>query len=108
MLELVICALSSVLSSLAPCVAPSNPAPSGGAEALALAPRLVETRTYRIRQTVSVNDVPASAKEVRMWVPVPADGAWQHVLERRVVEAPSGWRLVQQPVSDADMIVATA
>lgn len=70
--------------------------------------RITETRTYRIRQTVALNNVPASAKEVRMWVPVPADGTWQRVVDRRVVEAPKGWRLVHQPVSNAEMIVATS
>jgi hypothetical protein len=72
------------------------------------APRVAETRTYLLRQTVSVNDVPATAKEVRLWVPIPADGTWQHVLDRRVVEAPKGWKLVHQPASNSDMIVATA
>jgi hypothetical protein len=41
-------------------------------------------------------------------VPVPADGAWQRVIDRKVVEAPKGWSLVHQPASGADMIVATA
>lgn len=78
---------------------------SSGASA---APAIAETRTYRIRQTVSLNDVPASAKEVKLWVPVPADGPWQHVLDRKVVEAPAGWQLVHQPASGSDMVVATA
>lgn len=72
------------------------------------APQVAESRTYKLRQTVTVADVPASAKETRIWVPVPADGTWQHVLDRKVVEAPAGWTLVHQPESGADMIVATA
>lgn len=71
------------------------------------APKIAESRTYRIRQTVTLADVPASAKEVRLWVPIPADGSWQHVLDRRVVEAPEGWSLVHQPECDADMVVVT-
>jgi transglutaminase-like putative cysteine protease len=71
------------------------------------APKVAESRTYRIRQTVTLADVPATAKEVRLWVPIPADGAWQHVLDRRVVEAPEGWSLVHQPECDADMVVVT-
>jgi hypothetical protein len=71
------------------------------------APRVLETRLFRIRQTVALHDVPADAKEVRLWVPVPADGSWQHVLDRKVLEAPAGWRLEAQPESDAEMIVAT-
>jgi len=68
------------------------------------APRIAETRVYRIRQTVSLKEVPESAKEVKLWVPVPADGAWQHVLDRKVVEAPAGWTLTHEPVCDADLI----
>ncbi len=75
-------------------------------DAASQAPRIVETRTYKIRQTVSLNEVPATAKDVRLWVPVPADGPWQHVLDRRVVEAPAGWSLVHQPACDADMVFA--
>ncbi|MFN0009869.1 MAG: transglutaminase-like domain-containing protein [Planctomycetota bacterium] len=71
------------------------------------APKIAETRTYRIRQTVMLADVPETAKEVRLWVPIPADGTWQHVLDRRVVEAPEGWSLVHQAECDADMVVVT-
>lgn len=71
-------------------------------------PRVAETRLYRIRQTVALNDVPEGAKEVRLWVPVPGDGAWQRVLDRRVVEAPKGWTLAKQPVSEAEMVVAVS
>src|SRR5262245_37377997 len=93
-----------VLSILATVCAPAAAATaSDGAP-----PRVLETRTYRIRQTVALKDVPAGSKEVRLWVPVPADGAWQRVLDRRVVEAPAGWRLEKQPVSDAEMVVVSA
>src|SRR5262245_24376081 len=94
----------SILASLASASFPADgPTVSGSAP-----PRVIETRTYRIRQTVALKDVPAGSKEVRLWVPVPADGAWQRVLDRRVVEAPAGWRLERQPVSDAEMVVASA
>ena len=86
---------------------PASPAAPGSGDSASQAPRIAETRTYRIRQTVSLNDVPATAKEVRLWVPVPADGPWQHVLDRRVVEAPAGWSLAHQPSCDADMVVVT-
>jgi hypothetical protein len=69
------------------------------------AAHIAETRVYHIRQTVGLHDVPADAREVRLWVPVPADGAWQRVLDRRVVDAPSGWTLEKQPESDGEMIV---
>jgi hypothetical protein len=82
-----------------------QPSVNGSDEIRAL-PAIAETRLYRIRQTVTLADVPADAREVRMWVPVPTDGAWQHVLDRRVVEAPEGWTLEKQPVSDAEMVFA--
>lgn len=72
------------------------------------APRIGDTRVYRVRQTVTLRDVPQGAHEARLWVPIPTDGAWQHVLDRRVVEAPEGWKLEKQPTSEAEMIVATA
>ena len=83
----------------------STSGPSNGGAGAAPLPRIAETRVFRIRQTVALHDVPEGAKEVRMWVPVPADGSWQHVLDRRVVEAPEGWALEKQPVSDAEMVV---
>ena len=84
---------------------PSLAAPSVS-DAAPAGPHLAETRVYHIRQTVALNDVPPDAREVRLWVPVPADGAWQRVLDRRVIEAPSGWTLEKQPKSDGEMIVA--
>ena len=72
------------------------------------APDIAETRIYQIRQTVALHDVPADAREVRLWVPIPTDGAWQHVLERKVVEAPAGWKLEKQPVSNGEMVVASS
>lgn len=96
-----------MLASLALALVPSLPAsqPATSVEATACAPRIVETRTFKIRQTVTLKDVPADARDVRLWVPIPADGAWQHVLSRRVVDAPAGWSLVHQPESGADVVV---
>lgn len=97
---LLLIARAILVSSLLP-LTPRSP----GAN---LAPHVAETRTYHIRQTVALSDIPATVEEARLWVPVPADGAWQHVVNRRVVEAPEGWSLVHQPATGADMIVATA
>ncbi|MFN0244330.1 MAG: transglutaminase-like domain-containing protein [Planctomycetota bacterium] len=71
------------------------------------APRIADTRVYRIRQTVTLKDVPDGAREARLWVPIPTDGAWQRVLDRRVVDAPAGWKFEKQPNSGGEMIVAT-
>jgi transglutaminase-like putative cysteine protease len=91
--------LSFLLASLS-----STGLPAAGDGSLAV-PGITETRIYRIRQTVALRDVPSDAKEVRLWVPIPSDGAWQHVLDRQVLEAPEGWTLEKQPVSDAEMVV---
>jgi hypothetical protein len=50
----------------------STPAP--GTDGPLTVPRIAETRIYQIRQTVSLNDVPEGAKEVRLWVALPSDG----------------------------------
>jgi transglutaminase-like putative cysteine protease len=85
----------------------SGPGSGTGNSLPALAPKVAETRLFKIRQTVTLSDVPEDAGQVRLWVTVPADGAWQHVLDRKVVEAPAGWTLEAQPESDAEMVVAT-
>lgn len=105
----VACALASGSSPLtAGAVEPSSPARLAPAASVStLAPVVAETRVYRIRQTVTLSDVPGSAKNVRMWVPIPGDAAWQHVLDRRLVEAPAGWKLEHQPGCDAEMIVVS-
>jgi len=69
-----------------------------------IAPRIAETRYYRILQTVELNDVPQDAKRVKLWVAVPGDGPWQRVLERRVVDAPAGWELVRAEESGGDLV----
>lgn len=96
--------LLSLVAALS-ALTPARPV-TGGSDEIRSAPRIAETRVYRIRQTVALSDVPPDAREVRIWVPVPTDGAWQRVLDRRVVEAPSGWSLQKQPVSDAEMVFA--
>ena len=94
---------TSLLLAL-PCALPALALAHGNGEPFKV-PEVSETRTYHIRQTVALHDLPSGAREVRLWVPVPTDGAWQHVLDRRVVEAPAGWTLEKQPVSDAEMVV---
>lgn len=86
---------------------PAFALPGGGGGAATL-PEVAETRIYQVRQTVALHDVPADAREVRLWVPVPTDGAWQRVLDRRVVEAPPGWTLEKQPVSDGELVFVRA
>lgn len=75
-------------------------------EPVAAPPQIAEVRLWKVRQTVRLNDVPAAAREVRLWVALPTDGPWQRVLERRVVEAPEGWSLEPQLGSHGEMIYA--
>lgn len=64
----------------------------------------LETKTFRVTQTVELVDVPKGTDEARLWVPVPGDGPWQRVLDRRIVEAPKGWALVRQPGARGDLV----
>ncbi|MCI0630201.1 MAG: transglutaminase-like domain-containing protein [Phycisphaerales bacterium] len=59
-------------------------------------PQIVETRTVNVTQAVSLADIPAGSKNVRLWVPVPTDSAWQRVLDCQVVSAPGTWKVVPQ------------
>jgi transglutaminase-like putative cysteine protease len=67
------------------------------AEAAALAPQVVDTRTVRLTQTVTLHDIPAGAGQVRLWVPIPGDGPWQRVVDGRVVSAPGTWAVHRLP-----------
>lgn len=72
------------------------------------APRAVESRTIDLEQTVTLRDVPPSARQVRLWVPVPGDAPWQRVLDLSVKQAPSGWKLVPQSDGRGRFIYAEA
>lgn len=68
-------------------------------------PRAVDTRTIDVTQMVTLKDVPAGAKHVRMWIPVPSDGPWQRVLDKRVVLASGEWRLERLPNGRGEFVV---
>ncbi len=51
-----------------------------------VAPSVTSTTTYRLRQTVRLDDIPAGTGRVRLWVPVPSDTAWQRVLDVSIVD----------------------
>jgi transglutaminase-like putative cysteine protease len=69
-----------------------------------LEPKVVETRTVNLTQTVTLRDIPTGAKQVRMWVPVPSDAAWQRVVDRKVVSAPGSWKLLRQDQGRGDFV----
>ena len=54
-------------------------------------------RTYLVRQTVSLSDIPAGARKVRWWVAIPDDHRGQDVLDISVVSAPGAWSLQREP-----------
>lgn len=69
-----------------------------------VAPQVIETRTIELKQTVTLNDVPKGARQVRMWVPIPSDGAWQRVTDIKVDDAPGKWQLVHPQGGKGDFI----
>ncbi len=77
-----------------------------GAAVSISAPEIVETRRVSLQQVVTLSDIPAGAGVVRLWVPIPSDSTWQRVLDRRVTEAPKGWRIVPQGEGRGDVIYA--
>jgi transglutaminase-like putative cysteine protease len=64
--------------------------------AFACAPAIADT-VYTVRQTFTVKDVPADAKNVRGWFWMPEDRPEQRVLEFRVVEGPQSFRITRDP-----------
>jgi transglutaminase-like putative cysteine protease len=69
-------------------------------------PQVVETRTVDLTQTVTLDAPPAGSDMVRLWVPIPSDASWQRVLQREVLSAPTGWRLVPQAEGRGDFVYA--
>lgn len=53
------------------------------------------TRTYRVRQTVTLEDIAEGAGELRWWIAIPDDSTHQRVLDLDVVSAPGTWRVVR-------------
>jgi transglutaminase-like putative cysteine protease len=96
--------LAAILSASPTAVSPVPP-PSAPASAAAKPTlEIVSSRTVDLTQTVTLRDIPAGAKRVRLWVPIPSDAANQRVLDRAVVDAPPGWRLVPQAEGRGDML----
>ena len=105
---------AAVAAAAAPAPAPAAAATTAPSTAPApvmnvakrIDPHITETRTVAVTQTVTLADIPAGAKKVRMWVPVPSDTAWQRVLDLRVVAAPGAWKIVPQTGGRGDFVYA--
>ena len=67
-------------------------------------PRIIETRTVALTQTVTLKDIPAGANQVRMWVPIPSDATWQRVVDRKIISAPGTWSVVRQSEGRGDFL----
>ena len=50
--------------------------------------------TYRVRQIVRIDEIPAGAKQFQAWVSIPDDEVNQRVLDFDVVAAPGKWTIV--------------
>ena len=85
--------LSAGVLLLAPAVRAEDKAPAAPS---APAPVLSET-TYSVRHQMTVKDLPADAKRVRIWFWMPEDTAEQKVLDFKIVEAPEGVRITRDP-----------
>ena len=50
---------------------------------------------FNVEQSVTVNDIPAGARNVRLWVSIPDEGFAQRVLDLSVTAAPGPWQIVR-------------
>ena len=53
--------------------------------------------TYKVRQSVTLSDIPAGAKNVKLWVAIPQDDRFQEVLDFSVKSSPGVWSIVREP-----------
>jgi hypothetical protein len=61
----------------------------------AAAPATV-TRTYKVSQTLKLDDIPEKAKSVRWWITIPDDDRYQEVLDFAVTNAPGKWSIERE------------
>lgn len=65
--------------------------------ALGFAVTTAADTVFAVRQTFTVTNVPADAKQVRGWFWMPEDRPEQRVLEFRILEAPESLRITRDP-----------
>ena len=70
------------------CAAALQPAPRAEAQAPASAAPAASEATYRIHHTLTLHDLPAGAKKVRVWFWLPQDDESQKVLDFTVAQGP--------------------
>lgn len=64
-------------------------------------------RTYDVRQTVTLSEIPAGTKNVSWWIAYPGDDRFQEVLDLDVVSAPGDWKVVREPDHGNRFILVT-
>jgi transglutaminase-like putative cysteine protease len=65
----------------------------GTAVAAAAPHEEIAVATFRVRHSIEVIDLPADARQVRIWCWLPDDDAAQKILDLKVLEAPEGYRI---------------
>ena len=55
----------------------------------------VESRTFDIRQSVTLNQIPKTTRNVRLWISIPDDHSAQRVLDIAVASAPATYQIVR-------------
>ncbi len=63
------------------------------------------TRTYHVRQNVTLSDIPAGAKTVKWWISIPDDNRDQSVLDFSATAVPGSWQIVTEPAHGSRFMV---
>ena len=82
-----------------------SPRAEAQAPATTAAPAASEA-TYRIHHTLTIKDLPAGTKKVRVWFWLPQDDEAQKVLDFTVAQAPTGFRTEVDPTTGATYLYA--
>src|SRR4051794_8644893 len=81
------------------CASDNVPAPAAAATTLPAATQPAEPARFAVHHALTVKDLPAGARKVRIWFCVPDDDDCQKVLDLTVAAAPAGYRLTPPPVT---------
>src|SRR5687767_2179865 len=65
--------------------------------AIAQVPPGGQSRVYRVRQTVRLDQIPQGTRQVRWWISIPDDAPAQEVLDFAVMASPGPWRIEREP-----------
>ncbi|MCC7015047.1 MAG: transglutaminase domain-containing protein [Planctomycetes bacterium] len=54
------------------------------------------SRTYRVRQKVTLSEIPSGTADVRWWIAIPSDDRAQEVLDMEITSAPGPWSVQRE------------